>query len=60
MLNGMLFVLLFILIIYGTLLLFIHSYVSGIPFGNLRIVRNIGQNAGCAGLDPLRSRHQAG
>lgn len=36
MLNGMLFVLLFVLIIYGILLLFIRSYVSGISFGNLR------------------------
>uniref|UniRef100_A0A671FPC4 Uncharacterized protein n=1 Tax=Rhinolophus ferrumequinum TaxID=59479 RepID=A0A671FPC4_RHIFE len=36
LLNGTLFVLVFILIIYGILLIFIRSYVSGISFGNLR------------------------
>lgn len=36
LLNGMLFVLVFVLIIYGILLIFIRSYVSGISFGNLR------------------------
>uniref|UniRef100_A0A8C9KP41 Uncharacterized protein n=1 Tax=Panthera tigris altaica TaxID=74533 RepID=A0A8C9KP41_PANTA len=36
MLNGMLFVFLFVLLIYGIFFLFIRSYVSGISFGNLR------------------------
>lgn len=36
LLNGTLFVLVFVLIIYGILLIFIRSYVSGISFGNLR------------------------
>uniref|UniRef100_A0A667GAB0 Uncharacterized protein n=1 Tax=Lynx canadensis TaxID=61383 RepID=A0A667GAB0_LYNCA len=35
-LNGMLFVFLFVLFIYGIFFLFIRSYVSGILFGNLR------------------------
>lgn len=60
MLNGMLFVLLFVLIIYGILLLFIRSYVSGISFEEpQRIIRNFGWSADCVGLDPLRNR-QAG
>lgn len=36
LLNGMLFVLLFVLIIYGILLIFIRSYVSGTSFAHLR------------------------
>ena len=36
MLNGMLFVFLFVLFIYGIFFVFIRSYVSGISFGNLR------------------------
>ena len=58
LLNGMLFVLLFVLIIYGIILIFIRSYVSGPSFETLRGLAEYQVKCWLCGWS--RSRHQMG